>query len=147
MSTVHRGNCFCSAVRIELSGEPAGMGYCHCSSCRLWSGDPVHAWTVWPADSLKITKGSECIGTIHRTPDSLSHRQFCTQCGGHLMISHPTMGIFDVLAGVVQNLTFVPTMHLNYAESVLTIEDDLPKYKDFPAEFSAFGGSGELVSG
>src|SRR5262245_53299221 len=34
---VHLGKCFCGAVEIRVTGEPAAMGYCHCTSCRQWS--------------------------------------------------------------------------------------------------------------
>jgi hypothetical protein len=37
----------------------------------------------------------------------------------------------------------VPAVHVNYAETVLPIRDQLPKLKDFPAEF---GGSGETMA-
>jgi len=39
--------------------------------------------------------------------------------------------------------TFVPGVHINYAETVLPMRDGLPKLKDFPAEF---GGSGEAIA-
>jgi hypothetical protein len=39
-------------------------------------------------------------------------------------------------------LTFRPTVHLNYAETVLPMKDGLPKLKDFPVEA---GGSGEAI--
>ena len=146
MGAVYKGSCFCSTVQIELSGEPEDMGYCHCASCRSWSGDPVHAWTIWRAEAVRVTTGSEHVGIFHKTPDSMSHRQFCTKCGGHLMISHPTIGIVDVFAGIVPALTFAATMHVNYAESVHPMIDELPKYKDFPSELSEFGGTGELMS-
>jgi hypothetical protein len=35
---------------------------------------------------------------------------------------------------------FKPSVHVNYAETVLSMRDGLPRFKDFPAEF---GGSGE----
>ncbi len=146
MSTVHNGKCFCGSVEFELSGDPEFMGYCHCASCREWSGDPIHAVTIWRADTVKVTAGSEYVATFQKTPESLSHRQFCTQCGGHLMISHPVLGVYDVLPGVVPSVNFVPSLHINYAQAVLPINDDLPKYKDFPSEFSEFGGTGELMS-
>jgi len=38
--------------------------------------------------------------------------------------------------------TFIPGVHVNYAETVLPMRDGLPKLRDFPAEF---GGSGEAV--
>ena len=145
MSAVQKGACFCGAIQIELTGAPQGMGYCHCESCRAWSGDPVHAWTVWPAEALKIAAGEEHMATFQKTPDSLSHRRFCAQCGGHVMVNHPDLGIIDVMAGVLPDLEFAPTMHLNCAEAVVSVKDDLPRYKDFPSEFSELGGTGELM--
>ena len=39
-------------------------------------------------------------------------------------------------------LKFTPSVHVNYSESVLPMDDRLPKFRDFPAEM---GGPGELV--
>ena len=50
--------------------------------------------------------------------------------------------MFDVLAATIPTLEFVPSVHVNYAETVLPMRDGLPKFRDFPAEF---GGSGERV--
>jgi hypothetical protein len=43
---VYKGECFCGAVQLEVSGEPEGMGYCHCRSCRSWSGGPVNVEVI-----------------------------------------------------------------------------------------------------
>ncbi|MFT4563623.1 MAG: hypothetical protein ACI9BW_003379 [Gammaproteobacteria bacterium] len=145
MSNVYQGACLCGAVKIEVTGDPESMGYCHCESCRKWSGDPVHAYTIWQRDSVVVSAGAEFLATFHSSPESLSHRQYCTKCGGHMMISHPDLGIYDVFSGVVPSLEFAPTIHLNYAEAVLPIIDGLPKYKNFPSELSEFGGTGELM--
>ena len=143
MTTSHQGACFCGAVQLEVSGEPVAMAYCHCESCRSWSGSPVHGSTMWNADSVKVTSGSDHIATFHKTPESISHRKYCTKCGGHLMISHPSFGQIDVLPATLPSLKFSPSVHVNYGESVLAIDDGLPKFRDFPVEF---GGFGELVS-
>ena len=37
----YKGGCFCAAVELTVSGSPAGMGYCHCTSCREWSAGSV----------------------------------------------------------------------------------------------------------
>ena len=42
----HVGRCFCGAVELEVTGSPEAMGYCHCSSCRSWSGGPVNAFSL-----------------------------------------------------------------------------------------------------
>jgi hypothetical protein len=71
-----------------------------------------------------------------------SDRQFCKNCGGHVLTVHPTFGLTDVYAAILPGLAFEPAVHVNYAETVLPIKDGLPKMKDFPAEL---GGSGEVL--
>jgi hypothetical protein len=140
MPTKHQGKCFCGAVQIEVTGEPAGMGYCHCESCRAWSGGPVNAFTLWKPESVKVIQGAEQIATYAKTPKS--ERKFCKKCGGHMMANHPGFGLVDIFAAALPTLTFKPGVHVNYAETVLRMKDGLPKLKDFPAEL---GGSGESV--
>jgi len=55
MPTTHKGECFCGAVHMEVSGEPEAMGYCHCRSCRSWSGGPVNAFTLWKPNAVRVT--------------------------------------------------------------------------------------------
>jgi hypothetical protein len=49
---VYNGSCFCGAVEVTVTGVPAGMGYCHCASCREWSAGPVHAFTLWKPEQV-----------------------------------------------------------------------------------------------
>lgn len=135
------GSCFCGAVAVEVTGLPEVMGYCHCRSCRWWSGGPVNAFTLWKPEAVRVTAGSEHVATFQKTP--FSQRQYCTKCGGHLMTNHPTLGLVDVYASMVPTLAFTPGVHINYAETVLPMRDGLPKFKDVPAEFS---GSGEMIA-
>jgi hypothetical protein len=143
MSTgkTYTGSCFCGAVQFTVSGEPAGMGYCHCSSCRHWSAGPVNAFTLWPPQSLRITRGADNIGTYHKTEQS--YRKWCKTCGGHIMTEHPGLELTDLYAAVIPDLPFKPGLHVNYSETVLHMKDGLPKLKDFPKQF---GGSGIELS-
>ena len=136
------GSCFCGNVTFEVSGDPMAMGYCHCASCRGWLAAPVHAFTMWPADAVTVTGGADAIGTFLKTPDTISHRQHCTVCGGAVMVLHPTLGAVDVPSANVPTITFTPGLHVNYAETVLPMRDGLPKFAGFPADF---GGSGEQI--
>ena len=137
----HVGTCFCGAVEVEVSGDPAGMGYCHCRSCRSWSGGPVNAFSLWPPAQVKITKGEANVGTFNAT--EVSYRKYCTKCGGHIMTDHPPLGVVDVFTATIPTLDFQPGLHVNYQETVLPMKDGLPKFKDFPA---AFGGSDEQIA-
>jgi hypothetical protein len=139
--TTYRGECFCGTVKVEATGKPEGMGYCHCASCRSWSGGPINAFTLWKPESVRITAGADHVGMFAKT--AASERQYCKKCGGHLLVNHPALGLVDVFAATLPALEFNPGLHVNYAETVLPMRDGLPKLKDFPAEF---GGSGVTMA-
>ena len=134
------GTCFCGAVEIEATGAPLEMGYCHCNSCRAYSGGPLSAYILWKSEDVTVTRGAEFVGRYNKT--GMSDRQFCVKCGGHLMSGHPDLGLTDIRAAMFASLAFEPTVHLNYAETVLPIRDGLPKLKNFPTEA---GVSGEVM--
>ena len=136
----YKGSCFCGAVQFTVSGEPAGMGYCHCSSCRHWSAGPVNAFSLWKPEAVKVTQGADNIGTYNKTPQS--YRKWCKTCGGHVFTDHPPMGLIDVYASVLPTLPFKPGLHVFYGETVLPIKDGVVKMKDVPKEM---GGSGETL--
>lgn len=136
----YKGGCFCGAVEINVSGDPALMGYCHCDSCRHWSAGPVNAFSLWTPEAVRVTKGEDKIGTYNKTP--MSFRKWCTSCGGHLLTEHPVMGLTDVYAATIPDLPFKAAVHVNYQETVLPMKDGLPKFRDLPAEA---GGTGELL--
>jgi hypothetical protein len=97
-------------------------------------------FTLWKAEDVRVIQGAEFLGAFAKTP--MSHRRFCTKCGGHVMSAHPALGLTDVHAAILPTVKFVPTVHLNYSETVLPMKDGLTKLKDFPA---AAGGSGEVL--
>ena len=136
----YEGSCFCGAVQITVSGEPAAMGYCHCESCRRWSAGPVNAFTLWPPESVKVTKGADNLGVYHMS--ERSYRKWCKSCGGHVLTDHPEWKLVDVYAAVLRGFPYKPGVHVNYGATVLPLHDGLPKLRDFPREL---GGSGEAV--
>ena len=140
-ATTHAGQCFCGAVRFEVTGEPAAQGYCHCESCRSWSAGPVNAFTLWNPEALRVTQGREHIHSYNKTPRSL--RKSCDVCGGHLFTEHPMWNLVDVYAAKIPSLDFKPAVHVNYQETKLRMHDGLPKMKDMPAPM---GGSGIALS-
>jgi len=127
----HVGSCFCGAVELEAAGAPEAMGYCHCRSCRSWSGGPVNAFSLWKPERVGVSAGAEHLATFAKSP--LSQRKYCSKCGGHLMTDHPPLGLVDVFAATLPTLIFAPAVHVNYAETVLPMRDGLPKLKNFPA--------------
>jgi hypothetical protein len=140
MAVTHKGRCFCEGVEIEVAGMPEEMGYCHCSSCRAYSGTPMNAFSLWKAENVKITRGAELLGRFQKTEMSVRH--FCTRCGSHIMTGHPSLGLTDIYAFIIRGLAFEPSVHLNYSEAVLPMKDGLLKLADFPAKV---GGTGHAL--
>ena len=140
MSDSYKGTCFCGAVEFEATGAPAVIGYCHCDDCKVWSGAPINAFSLWAPDNVRITKGEANVGAFNKTENS--YRKFCKVCGGHLMTDHPGMKLVDVYASVIQGFTHEPTLHVHYGNKMVSVKDGLPKFKDLPTDF---GGSGEML--
>ncbi|HYQ45290.1 MAG TPA: GFA family protein [Polyangiaceae bacterium] len=136
----YQGRCFCGAVELRVTGEPAAMGYCHCESCQQWSASPVNAFTLWSPSAVTITRGADQLVSFSKTERSI--RKWCKSCGGHVLTVHPGWDLIDVYSAVLPDLPFKAMLHVNYQDSVLRIKDGLPKQKDFPAEM---GGSGVLL--
>ena len=136
----HKGECFCGTVRIEVSGTPEAMGYCHCSSCRSWSGGPVNAFTLLEPQCR--AGHSRCRTRWHLPEDGGERAEIFAGMRWSPSGQHPSWGVVDVFAATLPTLEFSPGVHVNYAETVLPMRDGLPKFKDFPAQF---GGSDEQI--
>src|SRR5262249_10654098 len=113
---VHQGSCFCGSVKLEVTGSPEGMGYCHCGSCRSSSGGPVKAFTLWKPAAFRVTAGSEHVGTFQKA--KLRERQYGKKCGVRVLPNHPPLGLADVFAATPPSFKFVPGVHVNSAETV-----------------------------
>ena len=137
----YEGQCYCGAVKIVVTGDPAGAGYDHCVPCRSWSASPVNAFTLWPLEAVHVIEGEDQIGEFNL--NERTYRQWCKVCGGHLMARHPQWGLVDVFAATIPSFPFTPGVHVNYESTVLPMKDGLPKMKDYPAEM---GGSGETLA-
>lgn len=143
-ATKYQASCFCGDVQFTVTGKPEVMAYCHCDSCRQWSAGPLSAFSLWKPDSLEITRGLDHIAGYDKNPMSddktvVSNRVWCKSCGGHVYTDHPSMGLIDVPAVIIQGLSFKPAFHVHYQEAIHKMKDGLPKFKDLPKEA---GGSG-----
>ncbi|MGO1120310.1 GFA family protein [Rhodovibrionaceae bacterium A322] len=141
MTEIRQGACFCGAVKVQVTGDAVLQGYCHCDDCRHWSGAPVTAYSLWPADLVKVTAGEQSLRRYSKAGKST--RLHCSGCGGAVITEMPAAGMVDVYPPLLEDLPFAPTMHVYYAERVLDLPDGLPKFRDMPA---AAGGSDEIMA-
>lgn len=141
MANFRTASCFCGEVEVSLEGDPVTQGYCHCTSCRAWTAQPVTAYALWPAPFVRVTKGAESLGRGNRN-ETVATR-YCTKCGGTVMAESTVSGLTDVFPMVIKGFDFEPQCHINYAERAIDMRDGLPKFRDMP---DAAGGSGDLMS-
>lgn len=127
---VHFGRCACGAVELEVTGQPEAMGYCHCGSCRPWSGGSVNAFGLWKPEAVRVTAGAEHVVTLQKS--ELGQRRHCARCGGYLMTSHPPLGLVDVFVATVPSLAAMPGVPANDAGKVPTDAVWPPKTRDLP---------------
>jgi hypothetical protein len=83
-STAIEGGCLCGAVRYRVTGQSLARALCHCRSCRLASGAPSVAWTVFPARQFAIMLGEP--NRYRSSPPVV--RTFCGNCGTPLTYQH-----------------------------------------------------------
>ena len=136
----YEGKCLCGGVVVRVSGSPLTEGYCHCESCRQWHAAPINAWALWKSDRMEIVSGESLLSGFD---SGTSFRFRCSRCGSGLF-NRKARGVTVVYADVLRNSGYShePRCHIHCDESVMTVEDGLPRYVDMPKEW---GGSGELV--
>jgi hypothetical protein len=106
-------------------------GYCHCENCRRYSAAPVSAFALWKKENVALTKGAEFLGRFKIS--DISERRYCTKCGSHISVDHPTLGLIDVRIGALRNFPFKPKVHLNYAETILPNERRITEAERLPS--------------
>jgi hypothetical protein len=129
------GGCHCGAICYEVTGEPIVHALCHCTDCRRHAGAPLVGWSMYPADALKVTKGTP---KLYKSSEH-GRRQFCADCGTGLFYINEDIlpGIVDIQSATYDNPDAVPaTMHMQTAERIHWMEraHELPAFERFPPQ-------------
>lgn len=84
------GGCYCGAVRFEAGGDSLFKGQCHCRECQYISGGGPNVVMGMPEASFHYTKG-EAKPFQRKDLESPVTREFCGECGTHLLSRAPGM--------------------------------------------------------
>ena len=111
------GGCLCGAVRFMATGQPKGVYWYHCQSCRKHSGAPASVFVAFGRTCYSITKGE--ITKFDSTPGRTT-RGFCARCGSTLTCesarlpteTHFYVGAFDRAAELEPTRHVFPGEHL-----------------------------------
>lgn len=128
----YEGGCHCGRVRFVLSGPPKQSFFCHCSICRRTTGAPYVMVGFWDPDKTEIVQGAP-LDT--RETSSYLTRHRCPDCGAavlntvrsdHMHTNNFMLALLDEIDAAAW-----PTHHCFYADRVIDVNDELPKFDKF----------------
>ena len=90
------GGCYCGALRYEAEGDPLFQGQCHCRECQYISGGQPNMVMGMPVDGFRYVKG-EPKGFERSDLDNPVTREFCADCGTHIVARSPGMPVAVML--------------------------------------------------
>ena len=100
--------CSCGQLRIEVVGEPRGVGLCHCLACQRRTGSVFAALAAFAAPYKVFGEATEYVRTGDR--GAQFRFRFCPVCG--TTVFHTEEGYEDrsvaVAVGAFADPAFVP---------------------------------------
>ncbi|GGA38031.1 GFA family protein [Dyella nitratireducens] len=96
------GGCYYGAVRYTAEGEPVLKGECYCRECQYISGGAPQLFLVLPLDAFRYTKGTVKTYT-RRDLEQPVTREFCPECGTHLVTRRPDMPVVIMKIGTLDD--------------------------------------------
>jgi len=84
------GGCYCGSIRYQAEGEPLFKGQCHCRECQYISGGAVNVVMGMPEATFAYTQGTPK-GFTRSDLDGPVTREFCPECGTHLLSKAPSL--------------------------------------------------------
>lgn len=130
--------CPCGVVVLELRGEPLAQVYCHCDDCQRAHGAAYVPRAIFPHDAVTIRSGE-----TRTWQNRIRTMVICAACGSHLYGEQDGSPFRGVNASLFPAGRFKPTAHLYCDYAVAPVRDNLPHYRDVPADF---GGTGKMIS-
>lgn len=123
----YMGACLCGSVTYELDAIPRGAAFCHCESCRKYSGAVYFPWgTVLIAD-FRVTSGEL---SMVSTSDQVL-RGFCKECGSTMTYQNDLRpGEIDIALVTLHDESIVtPGVHIWVEDKLpwVSINDGLPQ--------------------
>ena len=129
------GGCYCGALRYIAEGEAVMKAQCHCRECQYISGGSPNMFLLMPADGFSYTKGAPKQFTRTDLERAVT-REFCSECGTHLITRLPDRPLVVVKAGTLDDpaLFGTPQMAIYTIDKqpFHVIPDGLPTFERLP---------------
>ena len=84
------GGCYCGQIRYEAEGDAMMKAQCHCRECQYMTGGSPNVFMAMPGGGFSITQG-ETKGFTRDDLEGAVTREFCPNCGTHLLTRAPAL--------------------------------------------------------
>jgi hypothetical protein len=129
------GGCYCGEVRYVAEGEPMLKAQCHCRECQYISGGAPQMFLLMPSDGFRYAKGTPrqfARGDL----EAAVTREFCAQCGTHLVTLRPGLRAVILKAGTLDD----PSLFGSPQMAIFTVDkqafhqipDGVPSFERLP---------------
>ena len=130
-----QGGCYCGNLRYAAEGEPMLKTQCHCRECQYISGGAPNMFLVMPPGGFSYTKG-EPKQFSRGDLESPVTREFCAECGTHLITRRPGLAAVILKIGTLDD----PSLFGEPRMAIYTIDkqafhhipDGLPTFERLP---------------
>lgn len=130
------GGCYCGAVRYVAEGEPTMKAQCHCRECQYISGGAPNLFMLMPAEGFRYARGEPRKFTRSDLERPVT-REFCAQCGTHLITRRPGLPFVVLKIGTLDDPAQFGTPQM----AIFTVDkqpfhhiaDGLPAFERLPA--------------
>ena len=125
-----QGECFCGAVKFEVTLPTLFCAHCHCSMCRRVHGAGYVTWFAVPYSQFRMTAGQDHLKIYHSSDHGW--RSFCDVCSSSLFCestNHP-QHIDIVLANLKGEIDRAPQAHYYFSNRVdwVPLDHELPRF-------------------
>src|SRR5262249_6941614 len=97
------GRCLCGAVTYPISGQPLGMGQCHCKDCPRASGTGHMSLARFKKEDI-IIKGQTTSYASQADSGNINTRHFCPTCGSRIYGENSARpGVLNVSVGCMDD--------------------------------------------
>lgn len=129
------GGCYCGNVRYVAEGEPMLKAQCHCRECQYISGGSPNMFMLMPESGFRYTKGAPKQFSRSDLENPVT-REFCSECGTHLVTRRPGLPAAIVKIGTLDD----PTLFGSPMMAIYTVDkqpfhvlpEGLPSFERLP---------------
>lgn len=96
------GGCYCGGVRYVAEGDPMMKAECLCRECQYITGGGPNFFMMMPAGGFSYVKGQPKGFTRPDLAQAVT-REFCPDCGAHIVTRLPTMPAVVLKVGTLDD--------------------------------------------